>query len=203
MRFFDVIDGRGLRREHFALRQVRRFLVVIVHVERARRRDLAFAFNAGEFDLVKCRTGWLVLFPFRRSFFLGVGNRLLAATNPKRIRLGSAMTDSAKIDSTAYAKTAAVVMTVTIVMFSAAAFTSPAAASARRTFTRTARAGSSFGECNSRKKKNARSDENRNESARIHCASDVSGRVNACPPGITIWSRLSAVNASFGQSTFV
>ena len=113
------------------------------------------------------------------------------------------LTDSAKIDSTAYAKTAAVVMTVTIVMFSAAAFTSPAAASARRTFTRTARAGSSFGECNSRKKKNARSDENRNESARVHCASDVSGRVNACPPGITIWSRLSAVNASFGQSTFV
>ena len=70
-------------------------------------------------------------------FFLSVSNRLIPATSCEWIGLSRAMTDSAKIDSAAYAKTAAVVVTMMIVMFPAA-FTT-AAASAGRTFAGAAR----------------------------------------------------------------
>jgi hypothetical protein len=75
---------------------------------------------------------------FGRLFFFGVSDRFFAATRCEWIRLGTAMTDAAKIDSAAYANTAALIMTMMIVMFPAAALTT-SAASAGRTFARAAR----------------------------------------------------------------
>ena len=101
----------------------------------------------------------------------------------------------AKIDRAAYAKTAVVVTTVMIVMFPA--FTS-AAASARRTFAGMTRTTESAA-----RKNEPRRDKRENDETRFHLANEVNGNTIAWPPGITICNRLSAVNASFGQSTLV
>ena len=118
------------------------------------------------------------------------------------------MTDSAKIDiySNANAAAATVIVmammiVIVIVMFAATAataFTSHSATSARRTFAGMTRTTESAA-----RKNEPRRDKRENDETRFHLANEVNGNTIAWPPGITICNRLSAVNASFGQSTLV
>ena len=107
--------------------------MIVINVECGRRRDIAFAFNASEFDFVEACRRRFVLFVFRGVFFLGVRNRFLAAARRKWIAFTRAMTDPAKIDIYTNANTAAVMMIVPVlfvVMFAAPAFAGPLAAAA-------------------------------------------------------------------------
>ena len=129
-----------------------------------------------------------------------------ATTRCERIGFTRAMTDPAKIDihSNPNASSTTVIvmaMMIVIVMFAATAataFTSHSATSARRTFAGMTRTTESAA-----RKNEPRRDKRENDETRCHLANEVNGNTIAWPPGITICNRLSAVNASFGQSTLV